>query len=574
MSHITKKDAAKFAALAAKLAAKKAQELSVVEPEAQEGDYIPRYSYGKMPYNIKQDLGVHFAVSGKSFILTGAAGSGKTYTENGICRGIIDSNLYAPMRPFGHPHLPEHEAPGILIVGYTNKAVNNSKNNLDPDLRANCITIHKALAYKPDFYEAVDETTGDVKRKVEFTPTYTADRPLPASIHTVIIEEASMLDVPLFYNLMVAMPHKPRLIFVGDIQQLPPVFGSSIFGFMMLKLPVIELDHIYRQALKSPIIRLAHRILSGEPIPKNELTNFSEQGKHGTVRFIGWQKKINYDDAIMQIHKYFHRMYGAGAYVPEEDIILMPYNKAFGTLEVNRHIAQMVTDAKEREVYEVIAGFNKHYFAIGEKVLFEKEEGWITDIQPNPAYLGQAYQPANRSLNYWGIASEVSEADDLDFDLDAVLAAQDVEDKVNQASHIITVHSLSKGVVEVSSAAEINDLLLGYAITVHKSQGSEWRRVFFLTHQSNNTMIQREFLYTAVTRAKEELYIICEPDHFEKGIKSQKVKGETVLEKAQHFQGKLGDIKQEHLMELGISSNQLHHNVELVNPQEKDYFVE
>lgn len=93
--------------------------------------------------------------------------------------------------------------------------------------------------------------------------------------------------------------------------------------------------------------------------------------------------------------------------------------------------------------------------------------------------------------------------------------------------------------VKVESAGDLNSLLLGYAITVHKSQGSEWRKVFILLHQSHNKMVSRELLYTAVTRAREELYIICEPDHFIKGINSQRVKGDTLAEKAEFFKGKL-----------------------------------
>ena len=92
--------------------------------------------------------------------------------------------------------------------------------------------------------------------------------------------------------------------------------------------------------------------------------------------------------------------------------------------------------------------------------------------------------------------------------------------------------------ISLSKAAELNSLLLGYCLTVHKSQGSEWRKVYCIFHQSHNTMIARELLYTAITRAREECYIICEPDTFEKGITRQKVPGDTIEAKAIYFQGK------------------------------------
>ena len=91
----------------------------------------------------------------------------------------------------------------------------------------------------------------------------------------------------------------------------------------------------------------------------------------------------------------------------------------------------------------------------------------------------------------------------------------------------------------ISKAAEINNLLHSYSLTVHKAQGSEWQKVFLCLHQSHATMLQRELLYTAVTRAKEELYVICEPESFTKGIKSQKIKGNTLAEKAEYFKGKV-----------------------------------
>ena len=99
--------------------------------------------------------------------------------------------------------------------------------------------------------------------------------------------------------------------------------------------------------------------------------------------------------------------------------------------------------------------------------------------------------------------------------------------------------------VVLDKANQINNTILGYALTVHKSQGSEWRRVFIVLHKEHNRMLQRELLYTAVTRAKEELIIICELDHFVKGIESQKIKGNTLAEKAEQFKGKAKFNKEE-----------------------------
>ena len=111
---------------------------------------------------------------------------------------------------------------------------------------------------------------------------------------------------------------------------------------------------------------------------------------------------------------------------------------------------------------------------------------------------------------------------------------------VRAASHIITLYLVdSERTVQIKSAGEIDALILGYAITIHKAQGSEWSKVFLCFHHTHATMIQRELLYTAVTRAKDELFVICESDTFEKGIIRQRIKGDTWQEKAEYFKGKL-----------------------------------
>jgi ATP-dependent exoDNAse (exonuclease V) alpha subunit len=98
------------------------------------------------------------------------------------------------------------------------------------------------------------------------------------------------------------------------------------------------------------------------------------------------------------------------------------------------------------------------------------------------------------------------------------------------------VESPEFGQSKVETAGDLAVLDLAYAITVHKSQGSEYRRVFFVTHKSHATMLFRELVYTAITRAKEELVIICPPNLFVAGITSQRLPGKTLEEKIASFQ--------------------------------------
>ena len=130
---------------------------------------------------------------------------------------------------------------------------------MSEDLQPCCITIHKLLAYAPVEVFITDPETGKEKRSMRFEPQRNANNPLPSNIHTIIIEEASMVSLQLFNEIVEAAPHNPQIVFLGDIQQLPPVFGSAILGYKMLELPVVELTEVHRQALDSPILSLAHR---------------------------------------------------------------------------------------------------------------------------------------------------------------------------------------------------------------------------------------------------------------------------------------------------------------------------
>jgi exodeoxyribonuclease V alpha subunit len=351
-----------------------------------------------------------------------------------------------------------------------------------------------------------------------------------------------MISVELFQEILDACPHNPQFIFLGDIQQLPPVFGSAILGFKMLELPTIELVQIYRQALESPIIRLAHRILSGNPIPVSE---FPEWKVPSQLTLHPWKKKLDADLGCLTFAKFITAAIDAKQYDPESDMILCPFNKSFGTDEINKHIAQHLAIQRGAMVHEVIAGFNKYYYSIGDRVLVEKEDAVIIDIFPNPEYSGVKPSPASLTLDYWGaeqgsphhINPEYSE-DDIDRMLEA--AGADQEDRVRQCSHTIRVRMVDTGSeISIKTASDVNAIIMGYCLTVHKSQGSEWRKVFLILHQSHATMIQRELLYTACTRAREELYCICEPNTFEKGITSQRIKGNTLAEKAEFFKGKV-----------------------------------
>lgn len=501
--------------------------------------------------NQEQREAVRLATEGKSFVLTGAAGTGKTTCTRAAIESLIAHSNKLPLSPDGHKHL-QGNVPGIVCTAYTRRAVQNIRKVMPPDIAANCITIHKLLEYEPVYDTITDPETGKERCTMRFEPARCATYPITNTVHTVIIDEASMVGTDLYEKLLAALPHRPNIIFIGDIQQLPPVFGSAILGFKLLELPVVELKHVYRQALESPIIRLAHRILSGVPIPCTKVNNRMEFELEWKVpeklTLHAWQKKISADNALATAAAFLKKAIDLNRYDPEEDIVLCPFNKAFGTVELNNHIANHLGLKRGAVVHEIICGFEYKYLAVGDRILFDKEDATIVDIRFNPNYAGRTPQSESSTLDRWGCeqGTEHHLTDDKysEEDIDALLSAAastDDDERKNQSSHIVTIaYTNYEGKqYEVSKVGDMAAIDLGYALTIHKSQGSEWRRVFFLTHSSHATMLQRELIYTAATRAREELYWILEPETLTKAVLSQRIKGNTIAEKAEFFKGKI-----------------------------------
>jgi ATP-dependent exoDNAse (exonuclease V) alpha subunit len=526
--------------------------------------------------NPKQQEFLDAVVEGKSCVLIGAAGTGKTTSMRKTTRALIDTQRL-PTLTAGTKWLLSG-CPGAVVLSFTNKAVNNIRHAVVDELKPHTITIHKLLEFQPNYYEIEDpDKPGFFKNTMRFEPARNLMNPLPPQLKLLAFEESSMISVELYEQLQEAMPHDHQEIFLGDIQQLPPVFGLAILGFKMLELPVIELTEVYRQALDSPIISLAWKILDGNPHVFSARTeSYKEYNKYlkreqsrikvpaldalsvvtpqGSVKFQPWQSRLSPGVALNTAVKQFQVWEQEGYYNPEQDIILCPYNVEFGTIELNKGIMQYLGAKRGAVVHEIIAGYQKHYYAIGDRVLYEKEDAVIVDIARNSDYLGQLPQKESVNLDRWGHRQkELTEAEQLAIKEEtSALSAEQIEsllntavgeneDRVQAASHVVILKTLYGGEeVALDKASQFNgqNLLGGYAITVHKSQGSEYDRVFITLHSQHVKMVSRELLYTAVTRAKKHLHIICEPDSFYKGTVSQRIKGNTLAEKAEFFKGK------------------------------------
>lgn len=515
-------------------------------------------------YNSKQQESIDNILSGKSCIITGAAGTGKTSTIKGAIAQLLQQDTLGVIPSSTHKWLIPG-SPNIVCVSFTNKAVQNIKKALPKDLHSNCITIHKLLEYQPEFYDVFDTETGETKTTMQFLPTRHERNPLP-NIDVLIIDEAPMVSIGLWNLVATAIVNGIQVILIGDIHQLPPIFGKSIFIWaMQLGATVTELTHVYRQALESPIIALATRVREGKQISPKDLQDYTKETPRGKVTIKPWKKKLSDMGALKVIQMFLTELIDAGSYSPIDDVILTPYNKSFGTLAMNSaiatHLAKKESDPEKQKVWEIFAGVKKVYLRVGDKVLVHKTEAIITEIDINRAYYGKRPRPPSNTMDYNGIESDAEKTmeymskasfggmdtlDDVDHMLNHLNSHVDEDKSISrEASHKVTVYIQDLDTYEtITTSGDINNMDLAYAITVHKSQGSEYRRVFFITHGSQANMCFRELLYTAITRAQEELYIICEPNLFLKGIVSQRILGTTLEEKIANFDRALKISKQ------------------------------
>lgn len=539
---------------------------------------------GDLEWNAEQQLAIDHGFFGKSFCLIGAAGTGKTTTLKAILSTLMENNRIPPLNS-ATKHLLQG-APGVALISYTRRAVRNIAKQLSADLKSHCITFHKLVEYEPFYYEEWDDLTNSMCKKMRFQPARSRMNPLPTNLRLIIIDESSMLSIDYFNEVLDALPHPSQVqfIFLGDLNQLPPVYGQAILGKMLLQLPIVELTRVYRQALESPIISLALAVkdnnfssfsadcrsgqfqltqfdrttnqialtpqLPLDPMNIAQKTIIYREGR-GKVTLHPWKKTIEKDDALHLMQNFLGSMIKSGEYDPIEDLVLCPWNTSFGTDELNKSIANFISKTNSLLVHEVIAGYNRLYLAVGDKLLVDKQEAIILDIRPNGRYLGKRPQPASIHLNRWGNLLRASEnaapvlglfGEDLtDEEIDFLLEhAADVTDRTAESSHSIRVLYQDSGEEEVlTKSASLNTSSFGYAITVHKAQGSECRRVFLLLHECHAAMCSRELIYTAITRAAEELYIVLPPKMLARAASKPRIKGDTLAAKLEFFNSRM-----------------------------------
>lgn len=321
--------------------------------------------------------------------------------------------------------------------------------------------------------EATGKAATTIHRMLSFNPAgggfqKNADNPLDCDL--LIVDEASMVDTVLMYHLLKAVPAETTVILVGDVNQLPAVGAGNVLDDIIAsgKVPVVRLNEIFRQARQSRIIVNAHLINNGY-MPK------IEEGQAPTDFYFIEQKD---PEALLSLILSL-----AGRRIPEsfgfdpinEIQVLSPMHKGtVGAANLNRELQQRLNPGKEG----VAAG--NASFCLGDKVM---------QIRNN-------YDKSVFNGDIGRIQAINREDRELVIDFEGRRVPYDF--------------------------TELDEVVLAYAISVHKSQGSEYPAVIVPIVTQHYILLQRNLIYTAVTRGRQLVVLVGTKKALAIGIKNNK----------------------------------------------------
>lgn len=289
-------------------------------------------------------------------------------------------------------------------------------------------------------------------------PTDINARDLKGSL--LIVDEMSMVDTLLFKTLVQAIPTAMHVVLVGDKDQLPSVGPGQVFYDLLAftELPKVELTNIHRQAADSTIIPLAHAVKAGR-VPADLMAKTADRS---FIPCQAWQVP----DVVEQIIK-LSRQRG---YTAQDVQILAPmYRGAAGVDNLNE-LAQAVYNPPTKDKQEV--EFRGQVFRVGDKVL------QLVNSPENNVFNGDIGQITAIETKKGAKGATIT----IDFD-----------------GNEVNYHRM-----------EWNQIQLAYAISIHKSQGSQFKMVLMPVVRQFSRMLQRNLVYTAITRAADKLVLLGE----------------------------------------------------------------
>lgn len=385
-------------------------------------------SQAEIQYDEVQRDAIRTAANSKIMVLTGGPGTGKTTTTLGII------SVY---QRYGFQ---------VLLAAPTGRAAKRLSEATGLEAK----TIHRLLEFKPpEGYQRTEEN------------------PLEGDI--LIVDECSMIDILLMYNLLKAIPPHMTLILVGDTDQLPSVGAGNVLKDIIASdtVPVVRLTRIFRQAMGSRIITNAHRINKGKYI---DLSN----GRDTDFFYMPNDDPESVQNTIVDLCT--RRLPKTYRVDPVTDIqVLTPMQRGIvGAANLNNVLQQALNPNSvclrrgglEYRLHDKVMQIKNDY----EKEVFNGDIGTITSVDLE-----------DRELT-------------VDFD----------------------------GTPVVYDSTELDELVLAYATTIHKAQGSEYPIVVMPFMMTHFVMLQRNLLYTGITRAKKILVLIGEKKAISYAIRNEK----------------------------------------------------
>ena len=352
-------------------------------------------------------------------------------------------------------------------------------------------TIHRMLGYIPSSYDDIGHFE------------YNEDNPLDTDL--IIIDEMSMVDVVLFEKLLRGMKDNTRLIIVGDVDQLPSVGAGNVLRDLINseKIKYTKLVDIFRQSENSNIIVNAHKINNGQEPILNE--------KDSDFFFLKTENPVITRNVVVDLIS--KRLPNAYGYDFSKDIQILTQSRKgiCGVFELNK-LLQDILNPKTQTTDEILVG-NK-LFRVNDKVMQTKN---------------------NYNLSFFDSDGEENFGV-YNGDMGHIIF-------IDKSSKKLTVEMDDKRIIDYT-LEDLDNLELAYAITIHKSQGSEFKSVIIPMFDGYRLLQTRNLLYTAITRAKENIVLVGDKNVMNNMIRNNTINSRysNLENRIKHFYGLVEDL--------------------------------